>query len=180
MNTKLKTLLISVSVLLLISVITLFVLLFLTKKNKAATIVSVQEIQQEEIRAAQAQKISNVLDRVKEPVATLKSYLVPDSEIADVAETIERLGARAKVDVSISSLAADDSTNLPVGSINKIKARIDGRGEWKNILAFITLLESMPRKTALYNVSIRRVEGAEKAKIPMWNLSLQIEILKIK
>ncbi|MBP9701765.1 MAG: type 4a pilus biogenesis protein PilO [Candidatus Pacebacteria bacterium] len=180
MNTKLKTLLISVSVLLLISVVTLFTLLFLINKNKAATIVSAQKIQQEEMRAAQAQRISNVLDRVKEPVATLKNYLVPDAEIADVAEAIERLGTRASIDVTISSLAADDSTNLPIGSINKIKARIDGRGEWKNILAFITLLESMPRKVAIYNVSIRRVEASEEARVPIWNLSLQIEILKIK
>ena len=180
MNAKLKTLLISISTLLVVGIAVLITSVFLIYKNQAAIHESNQKIHEEENRTTQAKKVSAALERSSVPVKLLKSFLVPDGEIVEVVKTLEGVGTKTGVDVTISALSAEDSSTLPIGSINKIKARIDGKGTWGSVLKFLTLLESLPHKIFISNISIRRVEDVESGKAPTWNISLQVEILKIK
>lgn len=180
MNARLKTLFITIVALLLVSVVLLSSELFWIYKNKTAIHENILNVQNAENKNAQAKRVSTILQQSDEPVFILRSYLVPEADIVGVVEMMEKIGEKTGVSIAISSLSADDSTGLPVGTVNKIKARIDGKGEWNDILVFLTLLESMPHKVALSNISLRRIEGTEKGKLPQWNISLQVEILKIK
>jgi len=180
MPTKLKTVLIAVISLLVIGVAIIAAILFLISKNEAVSSENQKLMYQEEERTNQAKKVVSLLERTQEAKELLVSQLVPDADIVQAINTIEKTAVRSGVSVEISSLVADDSTNQPVGTINKIKTRVDASGSWDNVLTFATLMESLPFKISITNVSLRQNKDQDKAKKPVWNISLQIEILKIK
>lgn len=180
MHAKLKTLLIVVIVLLIAGVVVMGTILFLISKNEMISNENQKLVYQEEERTNQAKKVVSLLERTKEAKDLLMSNLLPDSDIVRAIDTIEKTATRAGVSVEMSALTADDSTSLPVGTINKVKTRIDAKGTWNNLLVFTTLLESLPYKINIASVNIRQNKDNEKAAMPVWNMAIQIEILKIK
>lgn len=177
---KTKTLFIPIALVTLISIV-IPVMLFFFIYNKKNSIDEITiKIKEEQGKTLQVQKMLSVLSQTKQFRETVSQYLLSDNTIVDFIETVESIGKETGVVVTISGLVADDSTNAPVGTINKVKARIDGKGKWVDILKFATLIESMPYKVSLSNISLRQDGMTEKSKTPSWNISFQIEILKIK
>lgn len=179
MNVRIKTIAITVVSITIIGFLVLIFLRIQINKNISEANRLSNENQVELDRNIQAEKLVSFLNRTEASRSALTNFIVPDTNVVQAIEEIEKIGARTKTEITISSLTAEDSTALPVRSINKIKARVDIKGEWANAAAALALLESLPYKSSISNISLRKENGGD-AKKPRWSFSLQIEILKIK
>lgn len=179
MNVRIKTIAITVVTITLIGFLVLILLRIQIDKNISEANKLTSENQSELDRNIQAEKLVSFLNRTEASRNSLNNFIVPDANVVQVIEEIEKIGGRTKTEITISSLTAEDSTTLPPRAINKIKARVDIKGEWSNAAAALVLLESLPYKSSISNISLRKENGGDVKK-PRWSFSLQIEILKIK
>lgn len=177
---KLQTFLIIISALSVVGISLLIFILISIHNNRQAAAELAKKIEEQNLQTNQAENILSLLERTKESQAFLNSYFISDGDIVKAIETIENTGDKADFPVTISGLSADDSSNLPIGTINKVKARLDGKGSWKGALTFLSALEALPYKMSLSNISLKREGSGDKTSSPLWTVSLQIELLKIK
>lgn len=179
MNVRIKTISIGVVTITLISFVVLIFLRIQIDKNMSEVNRLTVENQNEMNRNLQAEKLISFINKTEDSRNSLTNFIVQDANVVQVIEEIEKIGTRTKTEIIISSLTAEDSTNLAPRSINKIKARVDIKGEWSNAVAALTLLESLPYKSSISNISLRTDKDSDAGK-KQWSFSLQIEILKIK
>mgnify|MGYP000520554281 FL=1 len=175
-----KTAIIITSIISIIGLVVLGTIFIFIEKNVEATQSVQRDIQIRETASTQIQRTKKQLDSIGADKDFLFAHILPDSDIVKIIEAIEAIGKDTNVNVTISNLVADDSTNAPVGTINKVKARVDGRGSWKDVLGLIDRVEALPYKINISNISLKQEGALEKTKAQAWNTSFQIEILKIK
>lgn len=180
MNSKFKILITLISAIFLSSVVVSVFIYIQTSKNITETSQNIKEIKEQESRDSQAKSLESLVERTEDTVDTLKKYLLPDSDIVHLVEVLESLGRETKTSVNITALEAEDSSSLDYGAINKVKAHIEVSGSWDGVLAFMTFVESLPYKSTISNVTLRKSEISEKQKNSNWGLSFNIDILKIK
>lgn len=175
MSKKLKTLLGISTLVFLLSLGAFGYIFFVTEQNISKIAELSRGVRDQDMRSRQAQKLVAILGHTTETQDALKEFVVGESDIVKVIETIESIGTRAGVTVTISSLTADDT-----GVLGKVKGRVETRGSWNSTLTYMNAIEQLPYKITTSNISLRRDQTTEKGKAPMWNMTFSIELLKTK
>ncbi len=175
MSKKLKTLLGISTLVFLLSLGAFGYTFVVTEKNISKIAELSRGVHDQDMRSRQAQKLVTILSHTTETQDALKEFVVGESDIVKVIETIESIGTRTGVTVTISSLTADDT-----GVLGKVKGRVETRGSWNSTLTYMNAIEQLPYKITTSNISLRRDQATEKGKAPMWNMTFSIELLKTK
>lgn len=175
MSKKLKTLLGIACVLCIASITVLSFVFFQTGKHISKIAELSVGVRDQDMRSLQAQKLVTLLKHTSETQEALKTFIVTESTVVDVIETLESLGARTGVSVNISSLSSDET-----GVLGRVRGRVETRGTWSAVLTYMRAVESLPYKISISNISLRRDPSGEKGKLPTWGMTFSIELLKIK
>lgn len=183
MKISLKTLLISSIVFALIAVAFAIFLSILIDRGLENVAKIDQDIANEEVQKKNVESVEKVLEKTKESRDELATYILQDANIVSIVETIEKLGEKNSLAVTITGLEAEDSFEAKAGTINNVKMHVDAKGNWSNLLTFMILVENIPYKSTIDSVILRKstLESSVSDKsLPGWSLGFNIKLLKIK
>ena len=154
-----------------------------------------QQSKLEEKKAAAIHSIEIVVNDSNSDIDKLNSYFIDKDGAAAFIESIESLGRKNGVAVSIDSvdIAGNGAATPPTQKQNKaggsntelLKLTISARGSWQKVFHFLSLLENMPFKLAISEanltaVSSEAVSTEKGAAVTSWNGKFSIEVLKLK
>jgi hypothetical protein len=129
---------------------------------------------------------SNEIDRSK-----MSSYVVKKDGLVEFIKIIEGMANSSGVELSIKTVAESD-VSLQASSSPKVilTLPLTTTGTWENTAMFLALLESMPYKTTLTKVDIKKMDLAESADLKMknrlskanpgWKADFDFGVLKFK
>jgi hypothetical protein len=121
----------------------------------------------------------------------LSSYVVKRDGLVDFIKIIEGMANSSGLEVSIKTVAESD-VSLQASSSSKAQLTLPltTTGNWENTAMFLALLESMPYKTTLTKVDMKKmdlVESADPKKKnrfskanPGWKSDFEFSVLKFK
>lgn len=139
-----------------------------------------EKVTEQNSRGAQAQRMVTVVKQVQEVQEVFREHLVSEADIVPVIEIIEDLAKEAGASATILGLTTDETATSPVGSLSKVRGKVEAQGTWTQLLTYMTALEDLPYRIIISGVSLRRNETVVKGKPAQWNMSFTMEILKIK
>lgn len=116
------------------------------------------------------------LNENKSPISKLDSYFVASDGVVDFIESLETLGRRWGVVISIDSVSVEADSKNKNDFKEILKMNVKTAGLWKNNMNFISSLENFSYKIDINQVSLSRDgEGGGN-----WRGNFNIRILKLK
>ena len=121
----------------------------------------------------------------------LSSYVVKKDGLVDFIKIIEGMANSSGLEVSIKTVSESD-VSLQASSSPKalLTLPLTTTGNWENTAMFLALLESMPYKTTLTKVDMKKMDLAESADPkkrnrfskanPGWKADFEFSVLKFK
>ncbi len=138
---------------------------------------SLQEIALVDTKKQQIKDIAKMHEDTLKARERLSTFVLTDDKLINFIEFVESIGNRSSTDTTISSIKNDDLSSAEKGTFGHLKARIDIKGSWTNIMRALVLIENLPYSLSLNNIDL----NFNKAdKNPQWNVRLDIEVLTIK
>lgn len=116
----------------------------------------------------------------------LSNYLLNDDKIVGLIEAIESIGVNSSSVVSISGINNEDLSSAEKGTFGHLKARIDAKGSWTNIMRTLIMIENLPYSLSINNLTLSFEKNAssdpkiKSVKNDSWSMSFNITVLTIK
>ncbi|MFA6458913.1 MAG: hypothetical protein WCV79_00740 [Candidatus Paceibacterota bacterium] len=106
----------------------------------------------------------------------LSSLFVKDVETVSFIEDLENIGTVVGSSVSLSSVSADDTTNMAQGTFAKIGAHIDVTGSWQGVIRTLMMTEVLPYHVSIDTVTLTAVNSAPDTKTTAtWRASYNVK-----
>jgi hypothetical protein len=113
-----------------------------------------------------------VVDRAK-----LDTYIITEDKVVNFIESLENIGKMTNTKVALSSIDSEEMKDLAKGTSGHIKAKVDIKGSWSNVMTSLSMLENLPFSITLDN---SKLSNNNLDKSAPWSLSTGIRVLSIK
>lgn len=141
-----------------------------------------QEVNSEDGKKKYEQELFTMYETSKSSRDKIASFIINNDGIVNFIEMIEKIGESTNTDLELSSINNEK---------DHIKAKINVKGSWSNVMRALILIENIPLSASISNISLVTSLGLDKSvlktneKIPannsnIWNLSMDIESLIFK
>ena len=120
--------------------------------DEARAISAEVEKGQEEESAALA--VKKLLRDIEPDIRRMERYFFTEEEAVDFLETIERAAASAGVSLQLLAVGKTEEGGLSV--------RFDMFGDWKNQYRFLLLLEALPARVVIRDISLTYTPESER------------------
>lgn len=86
----------------------------------------------------------------------IDTYLVSEDKAVNFVEQLEAIGKEQSIDVKIDSLE-----EKPIGPQNRsvLSLNVIVKGPWQKVMRTVDLIETMPHKTDITTLQLRRLDG---------------------
>ncbi len=133
-----------------------------------------RELKIQEERQRQISSAASLLSVSEGKIGRIENIFLgsEDSDVVEFLQEIEDLRTGMNIELDITSLEERNIGGLPF-----LAARIDMRGQWKEVFNFIRLVENMPYSIDGQSITLRE-EFIEDGGGYLWDASLRILILQ--
>lgn len=150
-----------------------------TIKQADHYVVANHELIAEDARKQNEQDLIKIYNSTKETRNTLTTLLIHEDKVVDFIEMVEKVGVDSNTDTELTSIVNVGST---------IKAKINSKGSWSNVMKSLVLIENLPINISLSNVRLNASVAPEKVSeknpkqqaVSYWELLLDVEAITIK
>lgn len=129
----------------------------------------------------QFQLIKSVLSEINPDIRSLSARLVDTEGTIAIIESVESLGRSIGMEAKINSVgvkgADPKSKDAKNQTTENLLLNFSVSGPWDKVYRFLKIVEHLPYKTSIQNVSLNRISAD---KVSVWNGSFSISILKNK
>jgi len=132
------------------------------------------------------QALDNLINSTKKQRNTVDSYFVGADTSAEFITLIENIASDTQVDLQIGnvSLESSDIDNSDAEEntaiTEKLVMELQASGSWDRVVHFARVLELLPQKTTITNVSFSRSTGNQEAESrQFWTVTGTIEAEKL-
>lgn len=141
-----------------------------TIKQAEYYINATKEVESQNNKKQYEKKLLGIFDISVNKRQKIESLLVHEDKVVNFIEEVETVGVNSKTALELSSIENSDG---------KIKAKVEVKGSWANVITALMLLENLPFGSSIGNIALM-VGDTTTVKNPLWGLSLDIEALTIK
>jgi len=132
--------------------------------------------------------VLKMLNDTKSSIDSLQTFFVGSDSVVVFIEKVENLARNVGVKLVTQNVAEDDASSLKDDFKKSLKLKVSVSGSWKNILKLTALLENLPYKISLDNITISSdgaiISSDEKLSktntTPTWSGVLELSVLKLK
>ncbi|HEY4503782.1 MAG TPA: hypothetical protein VJJ28_01580 [Candidatus Paceibacterota bacterium] len=146
---------------------------------------------QDTVRVDEAKQYQkNLLDTYEKSLtdrSRIDDFVISQEEIVSFIENVESIGTFTNTELTLSSIDTDDFTSTSESVNGYLKARIELRGSWTNVMRAIILFENMPFGVSFNNMRLSKMSAGllssdkkQFSKVGMWGMSLDIKVLTSK
>ncbi len=161
-NKKIKTYLIIVILLNIVTIAIYSAMLYFVKVEKSEIVVLEENIENKQQLEQNASSIKHLILDTKKERSELNSYLVDSNELVGFIEKLESVGKHSGVSVKLSSVEEKKEDGL-------ITINLSADGKWKEVAYFLKLIEALPKK-----INIERVVFTKLKKKVLWHGDMTI------
>ncbi len=137
------------------------------------------QLQEERIRAAEAEVQARALKTLEETVALsaderakLKTYILADEAIIDTLSLIEKTALEQGVTLTTKNLVA-----VPIDDVfEDLQVTVNIEGSFDGVLRMLRILEQIPEQSFIPNMSLTKTEDLRA----LWQAQVDIHITKFK
>ena len=144
---------------------------------------SVNTAQEDEKRQYE-KNLKSIYEKSSADRSRLGSFVIYQEKIVDFIESVEKIGDDTNTALTLSSVNTDGFSVDPKEPIGHLKAHIESKGSWANVMRVLALIENMPYSMTVNNVRIMKTTESsvsdkidikkQPPKVGMWNISLDI------
>lgn len=172
-----------------------YVVLYIVLGNMSAEVSrlntqSTQQLEQNEQQAATRRIIEDTVNLRN----TLDSFFVSSDGVAGFITTIESLATDAQVDLEITTVNVEENetinneegnndnnnSNTTAEIFQALQLDMTAQGNWSQVTHFVTLLESLPKKVSIQEVSFEETANPEGQAEPQWNALVTLTASKFR
>jgi hypothetical protein len=152
----------------LVLVISVFVLYIVYKKYNSVALLE-KRVKVTEDRKDKIISTKRLILNTKEDIKNLNSYFVDSDNMVGFIKDIETLGKNAGVSLVLSSVDISDDGN------GLLSLKFTTEGDWSGLMYLLSLVESMPVKMVVNNVSFAKQDIKQGKKY--WDGKFSITLL---
>ena len=163
-----------------------FYLYLNTKQIDKEVFMKLSQIKLEINRDERLQSLKDLLGKTKDQRDKISNIFVRSDGSVEFIEMIESLGRTAGVKLEIESVGVDAFKNKIASSTEYFRLSVKSEGSWINVMHLLTLLEEMPFKVLIDNVSLSKTSAESPAAKDrkqidsIWNGNFGFAALKAK
>lgn len=109
------------------------------------------EAREKSSESTYSNSVRNILRDSKENLEAIDARFVPEESVPEFITMLESQAETSKVRVNLSGI---DVT--PTSPHAQLQVKVNGFGEWKNVVSFVTALDSMPYASRINNVNFTK------------------------
>lgn len=171
-----------------------YVVLYIVLGNMSAEVSklntqSTQQLEQNEQQAATRRIIEDTANLRN----ALDSFFVSPGGVAGFITTIESLATDAQVNLEITTVNVEENettdseeennesdSNTTADMFQTLQLDMTAQGSWSQVTHLTTLLESLPKKAIIQEVSFEEAAGPEEQTQSQWNAFVTLTASKLK
>ncbi len=136
------------------------------------------------------QSINTLVENTAGARRSLDNYFVQPNKSASFITQIEQIGEETRVDLQIGNVSiqsvssgtgeesAEDSQDGPL--FEDLVLELQATGSWQRVMHFVRVLELLPEKTRIANVSFEQSsQPGPNESTPPWSVNLTIHATKL-
>lgn len=132
--------------------------------------------------------VEKMLNDTRPSINSLETFFVGTDSVVVFIERVENLARDVGVKLVTQNVAEDDAGFSKEDFKKSLKLKVSVSGSWKNILKLVALLENLPYKISLNNITISSdgeiISSDERLSktntTPVWSGVLELSVLKLK
>ena len=168
------------SLVLLLSSVALFSWMFITTRSIASdTAALAQEIHALEQKDSTVRIAESLLSGSKGSYDKLNKLFIQKGNVSEVLQHLELIGGYSNTTVTVRSIKEKEGSakkkKKSFGKMQSITIQLALSGKFKDVMKFLSLLDTVP-----YVVTLNTVHMTRKAENLLWSASLTIEVLAEK
>ncbi len=132
-----------------------FLLMDIKNKNQKASALFA-EIDQYAEHQAELRVMDKFAEKLRGDIEKIDSYFVHKDDVVSFIEVLEGAGARVGADVSIGSITLEEAPADAPDTAEKLFVRVDAKGSWSAVTAFLSSVEHMPYRMFIDRVAVER------------------------
>lgn len=148
--------------------------------------IKLSQIKLEINRDERLRSLKDLLEKTKDQRDKISNIFVRPDGSVEFIEMIESLGKATDVKLEIESVGVDAPKNKTASSTEYFRLAVKSEGLWRNVMQLLTLLEEMPFRVSIDNVSLSKTSSEsatvkDKKQIDsIWNGNFGFSVLKAK
>jgi Tfp pilus assembly protein PilO len=185
-----------ISIVLAIAVFVIYGFLFLNIKDKNEQISTLaNDAQQLRSKDDTLKATKTILDQSKDLISQLDSYFIPADGVVGFISVLEGVGKFSGVDMTIGSVGTEADSKAKDEIKETLRLHIETNGSWKNTFYFLSVIENLPYRIDVEDVSLGLVGATDKVlfdnktataqtrqpnKDEKWHGSFNVTVVKLK
>jgi hypothetical protein len=136
-----------------------------------------------------------ILDQNKDLISQLDSYFIPADGVVGFISLLEGVGKYSGVDMTINSVGTEADTKAKDDIKEILRLHIETDGSWKNTFYFLSVLENLPYRIDVEQVSLGltgatdkvlfdtksdKAQTRQQGKDERWHGSYDVTVVKLK
>jgi len=118
----------------------------------------------------------------KDKAIRLQDFILKAESEVEFIKKIEDLAISSNVKSEIKTAKVEEISKINSTVANSFRVGLNAVGSWGNVVYFLTLIENLPLKITINNVSFDKftdykIDGRE---VPQWLLSIDFSVIKQK
>jgi hypothetical protein len=184
-----KVLLITIALTLASSLIYGFLFLAVKSKNEKIS-AFLNEADADLKKDETLRSIKITLEDYEEEVAKLDTYFISHEGTSEFIESLESLGEKAGVALTIASVALEQDTRVKNDFKEVLRIRMETSGSWANTFTFLSIIENMPMSVRVENAAVLLFTASDdlsfnggdrvRSEGEYWKGSFEITAAKLK
>jgi Tfp pilus assembly protein PilO len=150
---------------------------YLIKEKNTRVSTLKNEIEFSVTREAQLQAARATLENTVEERAALDRYLLTDDSVVAFIESLEGLSVVTGAAVEVS--AVDEVAEGTTEQSANLEFTLTTRGTWSELMHTLSLVESLPYRTEIVNVNVRKVQGDDVLPSEAWASIVKFHATKL-
>lgn len=117
-----------------------------------------------------------------EMVIKLEDFVLKTGSEVEFIKKIEDMSVLSNVKSEIKTAKITEISGNNSIIAENFKVGLEAIGSWSDVIYFLTLIENLPLKVTINNVSFNKFSdyGIKEQKIPQWLLSIDFSVIKQK
>lgn len=126
------------------------------------------------------ESMKNIVNQFSSSISQIESSIVSKDGDVAIIETIEQIGQKNNLELSVDSISEEDLPSTKDSGITTLKISARTSGSWKSIYNFVSELEALPYKVKIQRLSFSTSVDNTKSTERKWQNVFEIKLLKYK
>jgi hypothetical protein len=147
--------------------------------NSAALLVQVSQMEEQKKRE---QDLSSFYSKMTEEQKQISGLVLNRERVVEFIEFIERIGSDTSTELELSNIQTNQivKTAKIQDNFTTLRARVQVKGNWPNVMRALTLIENAPYGISLNNVRLNEMGSVSASTTrKVWNLDMDIKVLTL-